>query len=92
MEDTFLWVRMIQSGAVCMNISEPLVYVRIGQGMYERRGGWKYFLQYREGRKKVYETGFISFIDYACTIVVQLLVALVPPKVRGWIYKKKLHA
>ena len=40
MEDTFLWVRMIQSGAVCMNISEPLVYVRIGQGMYERRGSY----------------------------------------------------
>lgn len=92
MEDTYLWVRMIQSGAVCKNIPDSLVYVRIGHDMYERRGGWKYFLKYRAGRRKVLETGYITYVDYLHTIIVQLIVALMPSKVRGWIYKRKLHA
>ncbi len=91
MEDTYLWVRMIQSGAVCMNLQEDLVYVRIGHDMYERRGGWSYFLKYCAGRRKVLETGYITYFDYLYTILIQLIVALVPSKIRGWIYKKKLH-
>lgn len=90
-EDTFLWVRMIQSGAVCANIPEPLVNVRIGKAMYERRGGFVYFLKYREGRKKVRETGYISAWDYYYTLAVQLAVSLMPSGVRGWIFKHALH-
>lgn len=91
MEDTYLWVRMIQNGAVCRNIWEPLVYVRIGKDMYERRGGIVYFLKYREGRKRVRDTGYIGIFDYYYTLIVQLVVALVPGNVRGWIFRKMLH-
>lgn len=91
MEDTYLWVRMIQNGVKCKNIEEPLVYVRIGKDMYERRGGISYFLKYKEGRKKVRETGYINSIDYYYTLVVQFIVALVPQNIRGWIFKKLLH-
>lgn len=91
MEDTYLWVRMIQSGAVCANIPEPLVNVRIGKAMYERRGGFSYFLKYREGRKKVRETGYISPWDYYYTLAVQLAVSLLPSGARGWIFKYVLH-
>lgn len=91
MEDTYLWARMILSGAKCLNIDESLVYVRIGADMYERRGGWSYFTKYRAGRKKVYETGYISFWDYIYTLAVQLVVAVLPSKIRGWFYKRKLH-
>ncbi len=91
MEDTYLWVRMFMAGATCMNIDEALVYVRIGQGMYERRGGWKYFKLYKEGRKKVYQTGYIGKKDYYVTLIVQLIVALLPAKIRGSIFKKVLH-
>jgi len=91
MEDTLLWMNMIISGAKFMNIDDALVYVRIGQDMFERRGGFAYFLKYREGRKKVRETGYISSWDYYYTLLVQLVVALVPNKVRGFIFKKLLH-
>lgn len=91
MEDTYLWVRMIQSGIQAVNIGEPLVYARIGKDMYERRGGWSYFLKYREGRRKVYETGYIGKMDYFYTLAIQLIVALVPGKIRGGIFKKLLH-
>lgn len=91
MEDTYLWVRMILAEATFMNIDDALVYVRIGKDMYERRGGWSYFKKYKEGRKKVRQTGYIGFVDYYYTLLVQLVVALIPNKVRGWVFKKLLH-
>ncbi len=91
MEDTYLWVRMIQSGARCMNIDEPLVFARIGHDMYERRGGWSYFKKYRTGRKMVKKTGFISAWDYHKTIIIQFIVAMMPGKLRGFVFKKLLH-
>lgn len=91
MEDTLLWVNMIQTGAKCKNIDDALVYVRIGKDMYERRGGYAYFKKYREGRRKVRKTGYISFFDYYSSLAVQLVVAMLPNRVRGFIFKKLLH-
>lgn len=91
MEDTLLWVNMMLNGARCMNIMESLVYVRIGKDMYERRGGWSYFRRYASARKRVLETGYISWIDYLYTILIQLVVALMPGSLRGWFFKKVLH-
>ena len=91
MEDTLLWVNMILAGAVCCNIDEPLVNARVGKDMFERRGGWSYFKKYRSGRARVRQTGYISAGDYYYTLAVQLVVALVPGKVRGFIFKKLLH-
>ena len=91
MEDTYLWVRLIQSGAICMNIDEPLVYARIGHDMYERRGGLNYFFKYKEGRKKVLETGYIGLFDYYYTLVIQFIISIIPSNLRGWIFKTLLH-
>lgn len=91
MEDTLLWVNMIKSGAKCKNIDDSLVYVRIGRDMYERRGGLAYFKKYKEGRKKVRQTGYIGFFDYYLSLVVQFIVAIMPNKLRGFVFKKILH-
>ena len=91
MEDTYLWVRMMLCGAVFCNLDDDLVYVRIGSDMFERRGGLAYFKKYRQGRKKVKETGYIGLWDYYYTLAVQLVVALLPNGLRGWIFKKLLH-
>lgn len=91
MEDTLLWVNMILAGAKCKNIEEPLVYVRVGKDMYDRRGGWNYYKKYRAGRKKVYDTGYISIFDYEMTCLVQLIVAMIPEKCRAYIFKKLLR-
>lgn len=91
MEDTLLWVNMFKNGAVAMNIDDYLVYARIGEGMYERRGGCSYFQKYKQARKRVYETGYISWWDYEYTLLIQLVVALLPNKVRGFVFRKLLH-
>ena len=91
MEDTLLWVHMILAGAKCKNIAEPLVYARVGKDMYDRRGGWNYYKKYCAGRKRVLETGYISWLDYQITCMAQLIVAIVPRKSRAWIFKKVLR-
>lgn len=91
MEDTMLWVRMMQTGAKCKNIKEPLVYARVGKDMFSRRGGWSYFKKYRSGRLKVLQTGYISRMDYLETVAVQFVVALIPGKMRETVFKKILH-
>jgi len=91
MEDTLLWVNMILAGAKCKNIDDSLVYARIGKDMFERRGGFAYFKKYKQGRKRVRETGYIGFVDYYYTLLVQLVIALMPNKLRGWVFKKLLH-
>ncbi len=92
MEDSLLWVSLFQNNATAMNIDDYLVYARIGKGLYERRGGWAYFQKYRRARKRIYATGFISRWDYLYTLTVQFIVAVIPNRLRSFIYKHLLHS
>lgn len=91
MEDDMLWTRMILAGCKGKNIDDYLVYVRTGINMIERRGGWSYFVKYKRSRKKVYLLGLSSYWDYIYTITVQLIVALLPAKVRKVLFIKILR-
>lgn len=79
------------NGAKGKNIDDYLVYVRIGKDMYERRGGYDYYKKYKAGRRKVYETGYISWVNYKMTLIVQFIVAAIPNRVRGFVFKNLLH-
>ena len=91
MEDDMLWIRMLIAGANCANVDDYLVYARTGCAMIERRGGWAYFKKYKNGRKKILDTGYISKWDYYKTVGVQLFVALVPKKIRLFVFTKMLR-
>lgn len=91
MEDDLMWIHMLQTGAKSMNIAEYLVYARTGYEMIERRGGYAYLKKYRDGRKQILNTGYISKWDYYKTVGVQLVVALVPKRVRLFIFTKLLR-
>lgn len=91
MEDTLLWANMFINGATAKNIDDYLVYVRIGKDMFQRRGGLSYYRKYKEGRKQVYKTGFISWWDYKSTLLIQFIVSIVPNKLRGFVFTKLLH-
>lgn len=91
MEDDMMWIRMLIAGAKCANIDDYLVYARTGYAMIERRGGWAYFLKYRSGRKKILDTGYVSKWDYVKTVWVQLVVALMPKRLRLFVFTKLLR-
>ncbi len=91
MEDSLLWINMMRNGAKCANIDDYLVYARTGTAMIERRGGFAYYKKYKEGRKRIYETGYISWWDYKVTLIVQFIVALMPKRLRRWAFIKLLR-
>lgn len=91
MEDTLLWVNMLLVGTKCANVDDYLVYARTGVDMFERRGGLSYYKKYKIGRKKVYRTGYISWWDYFYTLMVQFFFAVIPNKLRSWLYKTLLR-
>ena len=91
MEDDMLWIRMLISGALCANIDDYLVYARTGYAMIERRGGWEYYKKYKDAKKKILATGYISKWDYYKTVGIQLVVTMVPRKVRLYIFTKLLR-
>lgn len=91
MEDDMLWVNMILIGAKCMNIDKYLCYVRTNMDMISRRGGIKYYKKYKEARKQIYKTGFISRWQYIKTNLVQFWVCLMPKWMRKLVFFKLLH-
>lgn len=91
MEDSLLWVNMIQKGARCKNIDDCLVYVRANEDMYKRRGGIEYFKKYKAGRRRIRDTGYISLWDYYYTLIIQFVVAVAPQGIRKIIFTKLLR-
>lgn len=91
MEDDMMWIRMLIAGAKCANIDDYLVFARTGYAMIERRGGWEYYKKYKNGRKKILATNYISKWDYYKTVGIQFVVALVPKKIRLFIFTRLLR-
>lgn len=91
MEDDMMWIRMLIAGAKCANVDDYLVYARTGYAMIARRGGWEYYNKYRNGRRMILATGYISKWDYYKTVGIQFVVALVPKKIRLFIFTRLLR-
>ncbi len=91
MEDDMLWVDMLLHGAVCMNLDETLVCARTNRDMIARRGGIKYYKKYKNARKMILETGFITKREYRKTNRIQLIICLIPRWLRRVVFFKMLH-
>ncbi len=70
-EDYFLWIRMAERKMVFENLSDVLVNVRIGEEMYGRRGGWRYFQSERRLQKYMLTHKQIGFFRYICNVVIR---------------------
>ncbi|MDO4813705.1 MAG: glycosyltransferase [Gemella sp.] len=91
MEDDLLWHNMLQTASKMKNLDMTLCKVRVGNGMYQRRGGLDYFEYYKEARKKMLDRKQISHKDYLLSLSIQLGVASVPNNTREFIFKKLLR-
>ncbi len=90
-EDYYLWVRLLKAGYKGKNIQDSLVYARTGENMYARRGGKKYFVDGLKGRRAIYRAGLGSVSDYLISCSAHIIVSLLPNKIRGQIYERKLR-
>ncbi|WP_097027916.1 glycosyltransferase [Clostridium peptidivorans] len=90
-EDYYLWVRMILDKCNMKNINESLVYARVDNGMYERRGGIRYAQIDCKLQREYYNIGFVSKREFIINSLVRSSVRIIPNKLRKLIYKNKLR-
>jgi glycosyltransferase involved in cell wall biosynthesis len=90
-EDYQLWIKMLNANCVGYNCPETLLKMRVGAGMYSRRGGWGYFKHALKLEKYKRSIGYYSMGDYVQCVAVKLVFSLVPTKLRTLLYKKVLR-
>ena len=88
-EDYYLWIRMALAGLKFANIDSNLVYVRVGEEMYQRRGSVKYFASEAKLQKYMLKNDVIGVGTYLINILKRFIVqVLLPNKIRGFVFKK----
>ncbi len=88
-EDYFLWIRLALAGKKFGNIPGNLVNVRVGEEMYQRRGGRKYFKSEVGLQKLMLQNKMISFPRYCINVTERfVLQVLMPNRLRGFVFQK----
>ncbi len=88
-EDYYLWIRMFQNNAVFKNLSDILVNARVGNGMYSRRSGWKYYKSGARLQKYMLNHHIINFGEYIFNNLIRFIVhVILPNKMLRFVYKK----
>lgn len=91
MEDYDLYVRFLREGFKCYNIQEPLVYMRISDDFFKRRGGWKYLKSILKFKNEQLLNGYFTPFQYLKSTAPHIVVSILPNNLRDWIYKNALR-
>lgn len=88
-EDYYLWIRMAECGCFMANTGTVLVNVRVGNDMYRRRGGLKYFMSEKFLQDYMLKNGMIGLRTYINNVIQRFIIqVLLPDYFRGWIFRK----
>lgn len=87
-EDYYLWLRMLAMGYMGANISKPVLWMRAGCSMYERRGGWTYFTSCLRLFIFMRKIHFCSKAEFLSSCTIRAVISLVPNFLRVFLYKK----
>lgn len=88
-EDYYLWIRLALGGYHFGNVQENLVNVRVGEEMYQRRGGIKYFKSEAKLQGFMLKNKLIGLPRYSINVGERLILqVLMPNKLRGFIFQK----
>jgi glycosyltransferase involved in cell wall biosynthesis len=91
-EDYYLWIRLAQQGYKFYNLPDNLVNVRVGEEMYQRRGGWRYFKSEARLQRYMLNHHIISLPRYLYNVLGRFaLQVAMPNKIRGVIFQKLLR-
>jgi glycosyltransferase involved in cell wall biosynthesis len=90
-EDFALFINLLSSGVQAYNIQEPLVYMRVSDDFYERRGGIKYMTTLLKFNWKYFRKGWFGVDDLIIRSTMNVVVSLMPNLIRDMIYKKLLR-
>ena len=87
-EDYYLWIRLALAGYKFYNIQENLVDVRVGEEMYQRRGGWRYFKSEAKLQHFMWKSGVIGIARFLYNVSIRFVIQVaMPNRVRGWVFR-----
>lgn len=87
-EDYILWIKMLENNNKFYNIQKNLVNVRVGEDMYQRRGGLKYFKSEKSIQKYMLNKKIISYPTYLANVFKRfLLQVIMSNKMRQFVFK-----
>ena len=91
-EDSYLWARMYLAGCKFANIPENLVYARINEATFQRRGGYKYYKSERDLFKFMYKNKIIGWGEYQKAKAIRFVIqVLMPNSVRKYVFLKMMR-
>lgn len=91
LEDYFLWIKIVSAGYEVKNLPDNLLYMRVGDDLYQRRAGLKYLKQYFKLRNYMRNKNVINFWELTIADTVMTINVVIPNVFRKWIYQKMLH-
>ncbi len=86
-EDYALWGNLLLSGAQGRNLPQTLCYMRVDNGMYNRRGGWQYLKLAVALRWSFYRKGLYTFWSFLLVVAGLTVVCLMPMSLRKKTYR-----
>jgi glycosyltransferase involved in cell wall biosynthesis len=81
-EDYDLWVRMMSQGSHFYNLQEPLLYFRVSNDFFKRRGGCDYIRQEIKFQQSLHKMGHIGFATMIQNIMMRTILRMIPNKWR----------
>jgi len=88
-EDYYLWIRMLLNGCNMKNTGTVLANVRVGNDMYQRRGGLNYFKSEVKLQRYMLNCEVIDVCTYLINVTKRFIVQVVlPNRIRSWVFKK----
>lgn len=90
-EDYDFVVKMIITGAKCVNIPESLLYYRLTEDTYLRRKNWNNTKGFIYVRYKNFKRGFTPLKDLIILSAVQLLLYFMPIGITKFLYQKVIR-
>lgn len=86
-EDYHLWVKMLKAGYRGWNIQQVVLDMRVGNGMYSRRGGTGYIHSVVGFQKFLRAENMISTGTFIQNCIVRCVVSLIPGGLRKMFYR-----
>jgi glycosyltransferase involved in cell wall biosynthesis len=87
MEDYALFARMLLGGARAVNVPEPLVFYRVGEAAFKRRGGRGLLRSELRLQREFRRTGFTSRAQYLRNVLIRGGYRMVPWWCRRAVYR-----
>lgn len=91
MEDYWLWARMIARGCRCANVSDVVVDVRTGEGMYARRSNLAYLKSQINFFSELRKLGLVGRAGQAKAVIERTAATVLPTGLVKIAYNKLLR-